>query len=172
MSSCLHFHAFKTLLIGVGTPGLLLLQVLKYLPGKFSEVSDISLKISETQPRVRSSGWVRVGPVDVTVSVSTDLESISGTRLKETYQSASVNGLEVSLESLAGRFSRELLVTYLDHELLIARDCYGSPEILRRKSSLLTQEVSVKVTEEREGRTRARATRAPRELPHDSSDPG
>lgn len=30
-------------------------------------------------------------------------------------------------------FSRDLLISYLDQDLLIARDAFGTPEILRRK---------------------------------------
>ena len=46
-------------------------------------------------------------------------------------------------------FNRELIITYVDEDILIARDYFGSPEILRRKdvSRPKTGEYDMPVTE-------------------------
>lgn len=31
------------------------------------------------------------------------------------------------------RFSRDIIISYLDDDLIIARDKYGAPEVLKRK---------------------------------------
>jgi hypothetical protein len=58
---------------------------------------------------------------------------MSDVRLRETYESFSVldqPSVEIP-DSL--RYSRDLLVTYLDQDLLVVRDASGVPEVLTRK---------------------------------------
>lgn len=53
-------------------------------------------------------------------------------RLVESYESGKLGAIELPLSTIK-TMKRELFVTYLDEDLLIARDAFGSPEILRRK---------------------------------------
>lgn len=120
---------------GFGDPALLGYQAIK-AASKFGVVdaSDIELAISSVQPRVTATSTLSIGPANLDIEVSTDLEIVSGSKIKENYVSAKISTVDVPISSV-GSFSRELIITYLDQELCISRDEFGSPEILRRKGS-------------------------------------
>jgi len=101
------------------------------------------------------------------VSVNIDLESLSGSRLKESYKDFKISALDIPLRLLPKFVSSrevrpsparqqhtsaatssslspppcsffifvgtQMIVTYVDDDLLIVRDIFGGPEILRRK---------------------------------------
>ena len=96
-----------------------------------------------------------------------DLESLSGSRLKESYKDFKISALDIPLRLLPKFVSSrevhpctarqqhlikcshlllsppprcsscfvgaQMIVTYVDDDLLIVRDIFGGPEILRRK---------------------------------------
>lgn len=116
---------------GFGSLGLLGYQALKLLPNV--QTSDIQLTISSVAPRAKGTGTVRLGTLYLDFSVVSDIEAVSGTRLREQYISAQVANLpELPLSSVS-QLSREVVISYLDEDLLIVRDSFGSPEILKRK---------------------------------------
>lgn len=120
---------------GFGDPALLGFQAIK-AASKFGVVdaSDIELTISSLQPRVTAVSTISAGPAKLEVAVTTDLEILNGSKIKENYVSAKVSSLDLPISQLTS-LSRELIITYLDQELCISRDQFGSPEILRRKGS-------------------------------------
>jgi hypothetical protein len=120
---------------GFGDPALLGYQAIK-AASKFGVVdaSDIELTITSIQPRVTAKSTVSVGPANLDIEVTTDLEVVNGSKIKENYVSAKLNNMDLPIGSM-GSFSREVIITYLDQELCISRDEFGSPEILRRKGS-------------------------------------
>jgi hypothetical protein len=120
---------------GFGDPALLGYQAIK-AASKFGVVdaSDIELTISSIQPRVTAKSTVSVGPANLDIEVTTDLEVVNGSKIKENYVAAKLNNMDLPIGSM-GSFSREVIITYLDQELCISRDEFGSPEILRRKGS-------------------------------------
>lgn len=99
------------------------------------DASDVELTISSIQPRVTATSTVSLGPLNVDIAVTTDIESTSSSKLKESYVGAKINNNDIPVSSISS-FSRELIITYLDEDLCISRDQFGSPEILRRKSNL------------------------------------
>jgi hypothetical protein len=60
----------------------------------------------------------------------------AGSRLTEKFVSATVGSIKnITLPAFIKKgYSREVIVTYLDEDLLIVRDSMGSPEILMRQS--------------------------------------
>jgi hypothetical protein len=122
---------------GFGDPAMLSFQIIKSL-SKSSlpiDASDVELTISSIQPRVTATSTVSLGPLNVDIAVTTDIESTSSSKLKESYVGAKINNNDIPVSSISS-FSRELIITYLDEDLCISRDQFGSPEILRRKSNL------------------------------------
>lgn len=118
---------------GFGSPGLLGYQLIKSLPGGVISAEDLSVVISSKDPRVEASTELKVATFKVKVTTLTDLEATSGTRLSEKIESAKIGKLDIFIpKELA--LTRNLLVTFLDEDLLIVRDEFGSPEILKRKS--------------------------------------
>ena len=61
-----------------------------------------------------------------------------GSRLTETFVSAQVGSLrDIKLpDFVKNGYSRDVIVTYLDEDLMIVRDSLGSPEILLRQVTL------------------------------------
>lgn len=116
------------------TPGVLGLQVIKQLPGSFITVGDITITIQSISPRVKAQTTVQVGHMNMEVAVVTDLQAKTALRLSEAYETAAIGDFNLPLTSLR-TFSRDIIVSYLDEDLMIARDSFGTPEILRRKVS-------------------------------------
>lgn len=120
---------------GFGSPGLVGLQVLKAISSEL--VDSVTVTISSVAPRVVAQTTLKISSARVDVAVTTDLESMGSTRLRETVSSIKVGTLDVPLSSVSTSVpaltSRDLFVTYLDEDLLVARDSLGTPEILTRK---------------------------------------
>ena len=121
---------------GFGDPALLGFQAIKAASkfGGIVDASDIDLTISSLQPRVTAKSTISAGPAKVEFAVTTDLEILNGSKIKENYVSAKVGKVDLPISQVTS-LSRELIITYLDQELCISRDQFGSPEILRRKGS-------------------------------------
>ena len=120
---------------GFGSPGLVGLQVLKALS---SEIVDmVTVTISSVAPRVVATTTIKVASAKVEFAVTTDLETMGPNRLKETVSSVRLGSLDVPLSTLTSSLpalvSRDIFITYLDEDLLVARDTLGTPEILTRK---------------------------------------
>ena len=73
-----------------------------------------------------------MGNSEFDVNIATTLETESDVRLKETYVSVSAGGRDLAVPD-ALQYSRLLYITYLDDDLMVARDESGVPEILVRK---------------------------------------
>jgi len=125
---------------GFGSPGLVGLQIIKALSSE--AVDDITVTISSVAPRVVAATALKLASLRVEVQVTTDLEAVGSTRLKETASAVKLGSFDLPLSSIPGisslpslLTSRELFITYLDEDLLIARDALGTPEILMRKAA-------------------------------------
>lgn len=110
-------------------------------PDGLVQLRRTKVAISRTQPRVLASGEAALlgglGPfapqLAVALAVESTLEAESDLRLKETYFSVAVGGSKAVEVPKQAAFSRLLFVTYLDDDLLVARDECGAPEILLRR---------------------------------------
>jgi PAP_fibrillin len=121
------------------SPGLFALELASKLPSQLVSVGSLDILISRAQPRVE--GKVQVSSVlmgESSVAVKSKLDVVSGIRLRETYESATVLGQQLELPEFA-KYSRELYVTYLDEDLLVVRDGSGVPELLVRKEKIFTR---------------------------------
>eukprot|EP01040_Poterioochromonas_malhamensis_P005289 gene5289-5672_t len=123
---------WEVLTTGIASPGMIGFQAIKALPGDFIDASDVTITISSAAPRVKAETFVKIGFSKINVSIITNIVAKSGLRLTETYESGKIGVLDVPLTNI-NLFTRDLLITYLDEDLLIARDPLGTPEILRRK---------------------------------------
>lgn len=131
---------------GYGTPGLIAFQAIKALltalpftaedGSKLVDAEDLTITISSVQPRVEASTKLKVGPGSVEVVVISELESTGPGRLTETFVSAQIGSLkDIKIPGFIKKnYTREVIVTYLDEDLLIVRDVFNSPEILMRQS--------------------------------------
>jgi len=115
------------------SPGLYALSLAQNLPTALCETGDLTITISRDQPRIEANIGVKFfSGAENEVSVKARLDVESTVRLREAYESASVFGQNVEIpESL--QYSRDLMVTYVDEDVLIVRDASGVPEILVRK---------------------------------------
>eukprot|EP01038_Epipyxis_sp_PR26KG_P014180 gene14180-19028_t len=119
---------------GLGSPGMFGFQVIKSLPiSSVIDLSDLTITITSTQPRVTASTTLNLVGVKVDLSVISSLEEVSSLRLKESYVTGRFGTVDIPLNSSIKTYSREIIVTYVDDELLIVRDPIGAPEILKRK---------------------------------------
>lgn len=131
-SSPLMNGVWELVVSGVTSPGLIGYQIVKAIPGSFIEATDFTITISSVQPRVTAATTIKVGPAKLDVSVTTELIAETGVRVKEEYVSGKIGTVDIPLKSIP-YLSREVVVTYLDEDLMIVRDVLGSPEILKRK---------------------------------------
>jgi hypothetical protein len=72
------------------------------------------------------------------VLVISDLEG-NGNRLTESFVSAQIGSIkDIKIPSFIKKnYTRDVLITYLDEDLLIVRDSLGTPEILMRQVHIL-----------------------------------
>ncbi|KAL7545752.1 hypothetical protein ACHAWF_009105 [Thalassiosira exigua] len=115
------------------SPGLFALGLAQKLPAQLVELGDLEISISRAQPRIEAKIDVKLfGGSEDSIEVKARLEEDSGLRFTETYESATVLGQTVDLPE-ALQYSRDLYVTYVDEDILVARDGSGIPEVLVRK---------------------------------------
>ena len=130
---------WELIVTGVSDPFLWIYQALKLIPSgirsNIIDASSLTLTISPTQPRVKASSTINVATIKTNVQVVTELEATSSVRLKETYKSGKIGPIEIPLSAIP-YLHRELVVSYLDKDMLIVRDILGSPGILKRVADL------------------------------------
>mmetsp|Transcript_23409 Transcript_23409/g.71986 ORF Transcript_23409/g.71986 Transcript_23409/m.71986 type:complete len:278 (-) Transcript_23409:316-1149(-) len=117
------------------TPGLAGLALADMLPDSLLSVGELTVTVSRDQPRVEASTTVSVvgaGARDIKIQAS--LEAETAMRLKETYDSFELPTGGKRQFPAPLKYQRKLYVTYLDDELLVARDDSGVPSILLRKA--------------------------------------
>lgn len=120
---------------GLGSLGLVGYQILKSIPGNIVTTNDLQVIISSTQPRAEASTELKIASATLTVKTISNIDILSPTRLRETIQSAKLGELDLKIpESL--KLARELIVSYVDEDLLVVRDPLGAPEVLRRKEKM------------------------------------
>lgn len=104
------------------------------LTSKLSVEGPLRLK-EEYVEGILSSPTVQEGSVPVQVQNAYEQFLNAIQRLPEAVKETISNGVKVSL---AGTFERQLLISYLDDEILVARDGSGVPEVLVRVSGSAT----------------------------------
>ena len=112
-----------------------LLQVLGKLPRSAGSLDSVRVSITSAdagQPRVTTDVSVQLVGSAGTVSLFSNLQALSATRLREDVVEASALGQRALLPGFLAR-TRQLYVTYVDDELLVVRDESGTPEVLVRK---------------------------------------
>ena len=120
------------------SPGIFALTLAQKLPSNLVDVGDLEIAISREQPRVEASIPVKfLGGTESKVQVQAAMETKSGMRLRETYESATVMGNKVEIPQPL-RYARDMYITYLDEDLLVVRDASGVPEVLVRKGRATT----------------------------------
>jgi len=117
------------------TPGLAGLAIADALPDSLVSAGELTVTIARDQPRVEAATTLSVvgaGARDVKIQAS--LEAETAMRLRETYDAFDLGagGKREFPDQL--KYQRNVFVTYLDDELLIARDDSGVPSVLLRKS--------------------------------------
>jgi hypothetical protein len=127
------------------SPGMIGLQVIKSLPTDLISASDVAVTIQSQSPRVSATTTLKIGNVKVAVSITTDLTVKSPVRLSESYISGKVGEIEIPLNSLT-ILQRDIYISYLDEDLMIVRDVFGTPEILRRKEYVSSSSESTPLT--------------------------
>lgn len=119
-------------------PGLLLYQIAKSLP--FSQISfgDLSIDITrEGNATSRCSAKIGEG-TNVEIVIDTQLKESDdeGMRFKEVYLSGKVGTFNIPFASeIFSSLSRDLVVTYLDNDLMIVRDSFGCPDVLQKTTA-------------------------------------
>lgn len=126
---------------GYGSAGLLIYQALKALPSPikgFARIGELTVTIRRSQPRVTAACKANIGP-STSIGVESTAELVStdadATIIKEVFSGLRIGSMDLPdpKDSIREKLTRELVVTYLDDELLIVRDCVGAAEVLRRK---------------------------------------
>ena len=115
-------------------PGLLA-TLMDKLPAPLLDVDNVILKISPGGEKKRTvEGSVRFGVAGQSEQLTTQgtLEERSPVRLTETRQRSRVFGQNIDLPGTL-RWNRDLLVTFLDDDFLIARDDSGVSDVWLRK---------------------------------------
>mmetsp|Transcript_62842 Transcript_62842/g.199047 ORF Transcript_62842/g.199047 Transcript_62842/m.199047 type:complete len:179 (-) Transcript_62842:3377-3913(-) len=108
------------------------LQVAGMLPDNVVNIKDFFLKISPDQPRGEASVNFRLMNSAQNLKVRTTLQMESDVRMKETYSEMEAVNRTVPLPEPL-KFERQIFITYLDDDILVARDATGSPDILVRR---------------------------------------
>eukprot|EP00239_Pterosperma_sp_CCMP1384_P011020 CAMPEP_0197862904 /NCGR_PEP_ID=MMETSP1438-20131217/39999_1 /TAXON_ID=1461541 /ORGANISM="Pterosperma sp., Strain CCMP1384" /LENGTH=316 /DNA_ID=CAMNT_0043480621 /DNA_START=102 /DNA_END=1052 /DNA_ORIENTATION=- len=125
------------------TPGMFALELARFLPDNVLKADSLTLTISSST--VEAVSKISALGRDQEVTLMTSIAPESETRLKETYTGLKAAGRSVDLPESA-KFQRTLFITYLDENLLVARDETGAPDILMKKSPV--DSVSTEAVEE------------------------
>lgn len=121
-------------------PGNAALTLSKRLPDSLVQVKTVSLEITRQSGEAFGDSRARLalrlldGQRDVDIDLVCDLMASGPGKLNERGKEVSIDGgAPVSIPEQV-RYSRDLFITYLDDNLLIARDATGSPDILVRET--------------------------------------
>lgn len=117
-------------------PGAAALSLANRLPNNLVQVKTVSLEISQLPGESRASMELRLldGQTEADVQLACELVAAGPTKLLETAKEVRINNGDPVTFPEQLRYTRDLYVTYLDSDLLIARDATGSPDILVRES--------------------------------------
>eukprot|EP00873_Tetraselmis_striata_P019497 jgi/Tetstr1/439761/TSEL_028175.t1 len=124
------------------TPGTLGLSVAGMLPDELVKTKGLRMKIVPSRDGVSSAmGFTSTATVNVELlgrkfvaQINCELVSESGVRLRETNKSVRIytNSTDLPKEL---QYERAMFITYLDGDLMIARDETGCADILRRNKA-------------------------------------
>lgn len=115
-------------------PGLLLYQVAKSLPLSKITFGDLVIDISE-ESTASSRCTAKIGEDNVDIIIDTKLEASGkdGMGFKEVYSAGKVGSFNIPFPAeMFSSLTRELIVTYLDKDLMIVRDQFGCPDVLQK----------------------------------------
>jgi len=123
------------------SPGTLGLTLASMLPDDLIKTEDFTLAISGMGPYT-STASVKVKALgrQFTAKVKCELIAESGVRLRETYKSVEVYGRPSEVPA-SFQYERRMFISYLDEDLMVARDETGTADILFR----MTEEESDKL---------------------------
>ncbi|KAG5189318.1 hypothetical protein JKP88DRAFT_260048 [Tribonema minus] len=127
------------------SPGMLAIQMISKIARNFAAIVDlksVTLTIRRDQPRVEAAVTASLLGREGTVKVRTRLRAESDARLTETYEEAEIAGMTIPIPA-ALQLKRTLFITYLDDDIVIARDNSGSPDLLVRKAKDFSNNVGV-----------------------------
>eukprot|EP00747_Dinoflagellata_sp_TGD_P167709 gnl/TRDRNA2_/TRDRNA2_192633_c0_seq1.p1 gnl/TRDRNA2_/TRDRNA2_192633_c0~~gnl/TRDRNA2_/TRDRNA2_192633_c0_seq1.p1 ORF type:complete len:340 (+),score=50.51 gnl/TRDRNA2_/TRDRNA2_192633_c0_seq1:53-1072(+) len=113
-------------------PGAAALSLAKRLPDNLVEVKSLSLDITPGESRASLAVNFMGGNVDLKGELICELRADGPSKLIETTTGVRINDQEVVSIPEPLRYTRDLVITYLDKDFLIARDATGSPDILVR----------------------------------------
>jgi len=102
------------------------------------------------QPRVSTEASIAILGSTQTLKFGTNLQPVSGVRLREVFVEAEAFGQRGLLPGPLA-FSRQLFVTYLDEEMMVMRDESGVADVLVRKDTFLDAEPSYTDADEAPG---------------------
>ncbi|KAK3289084.1 hypothetical protein CYMTET_3468 [Cymbomonas tetramitiformis] len=124
------------------SPGTFAYQVANRLPAELIKTSPLSLTILPDQPRIEITSEVTVFNSSAqTLKLRNTLDVESDMRIRETYSEAEVSGQGIAVPE-ALKYERLLFITYLDEDMMVARDDTGAPDILVRTSALIVDEIT------------------------------
>mmetsp|Transcript_7607 Transcript_7607/g.18248 ORF Transcript_7607/g.18248 Transcript_7607/m.18248 type:complete len:425 (-) Transcript_7607:59-1333(-) len=107
-------------------------QVADLLPKNVVETQDFTLCIAGIDPFVSTASInVKTLGRTIPVKVNCELEAESDVRLRETYKSLEVYGRFVEVPASL-QYERTMFISYLDDDMMVARDETGAPDILFR----------------------------------------
>jgi len=96
-------------------------------------VADTFLTIKAEQPRATAEVKLRILSFKNTVKLTSQLVAVSAKRLVETYESAASDYMNLKLPFLSPvEYTRSLVISYLDKDMLVVRDGDGRPDVLTR----------------------------------------
>jgi hypothetical protein len=131
---------------GVPTIGMRLITLLSTISVGFPPIDfqDVFLEVSRKQTQVKAIVAVRLLGVPVELNIYTKLQpnitdASEGTFLIETFQNIVLAGVELPTPS-SWHKSRDLEITYLDQDMMIARTDGGEPHLLLRHSPCSTDD--------------------------------
>ena len=131
---------------GVPTIGMKLITLLSrisFFSQDLIDFEDVYLEVSQQQTQVKAVVSFQVLGVPLELNVLTGLEpnysSRDGTFLRETFQGIHLAGVEIPTPGSWKR-ARDLEISYLDEDMMIARTAGGEPHFLLRHSPCSTDD--------------------------------
>lgn len=143
---------------GVPTIGMRLITLLSRLSVGFDSIidfRDVFLEVSNENTQVKAIVAVEIMGIPIELNVYTRLEpKLSDNRkrtfLVETFEKLVLSGIEIPTPE-SWKSSRDLEITYLDQDMMIARTAGGEPHLLLRHSPCSTDDetcdIDMEVTE-------------------------
>lgn len=118
------------------SPGVAALSLANRLPDNLVQVKMVQLKIpSLPGESTATMGLVLGGQTNANVELNCELVATGPAKLTETGKEVIYDGGSPVQVPEQLQYSRDLVVTYIDDQLLVVRDATGSPDILIRESA-------------------------------------